>query len=108
MTLYYVDDTTKEVIGSNRGHTREQLASLNTPEQIFLRQKSALSLRNPAEYERLFPKSPAELARQIEAVYAITHPAENAARVQKLKTPEQIAKEQEAIAEIRNPKWRSP
>lgn len=107
MNLFYVDDKTKEVVGSNRGHSKKELASLNTPEQIFLRKKSAMSLLNPAEYERQFPKSNAELAVELEAAYAITQPAENFARVRRSKTPDQIAKEDQAILEILNPQPRS-
>lgn len=106
MVLFYVDDKTKEVVGSNRGHTKDQLASLNTPEQISLRKKSALSLLNPAEYERQFPKTVAQIAQEIEAAYAITHPADNFARAQRSKTPEQVKQEQEAISQFLNPQPR--
>lgn len=50
-----VDPVTFELIGP--ASAAEQVRAMNTPEQIEARRRAILSVTNPEEYERLFPKS---------------------------------------------------
>ena len=102
LAAWGVDPVTFEMIGP--ASAAEQVRALNTPEQIEARWRAVLQVRNPEEYERLFPKS-AE-AREAERVAAEARPI-SLHELYERSTPEErarIDRAYEALFDIHNEK----
>ena len=77
----------------------EELAPLNTPEQIEIRRLAALQLTAPEIYFQIFPKSKERLEAEQSAANMILHPKSKAQK-QAGQTAEQNATDEKAMAAL--------
>ena len=96
-----VDRTTWEVIGAEA--RKPENAWLNTREQKSARKNAALSIENPMEFRKRFPKSAEEELQEQGHRDAMTDPREYEPIIQAQKTPEQLQDEAWSQDTIVNP-----
>jgi hypothetical protein len=96
-----VDRTTWEVIGAEA--RRSENARLNTRDQKSARKNAALSIEDPVEFRKRFPKSDEEQLQEQDHRDAMTDPREYEPIIQAQKTPEQLQDEAWSQDTIVNP-----
>jgi hypothetical protein len=96
-----VDRATWEVTGAEA--RRPENAWLNTRDQRDARKIAALSIENPVEFRKRFPKSAAEELQEQAHLDAMSYPREHEPIIQAQKTPEQLQDEAWSQDTIVNP-----
>jgi hypothetical protein len=96
-----VHSRTWELVGPEAD--RPENAWLNAPEQRRAREIAALSIENPVEFRKRFPKSAQEQVREDAERDAMTYPREYEPIIQAQKTPEQLQDEAWSLDTVLNP-----